>query len=57
LALFDLAALKSAPPRAAAVSIGAASRHPDPFCTPLEAIFLASTAITVQNLGWMTNGP
>jgi hypothetical protein len=57
LALFDLAALKSAPPRAAAVSIGAASRHPDAFCTPLEPIFLASTAITVQNLGWMTNGP
>jgi hypothetical protein len=49
LALFDLAALKSAPPRAVAVSIGAAIQQADPFCTTIEPIFLASIAVTVHN--------
>jgi len=49
LALFDLAALKSAPPRAAAVNIGAAQSQSDAFRTTPCSIFLASIPVTVQN--------
>jgi hypothetical protein len=55
LALFDLAALESALPRAAPVVIGAAlelARFP----ALSVSVFLASIELTVQNLD-MTNGP
>jgi hypothetical protein len=56
LALFDLAALESASPRAAATIIGAAQPPLAQFPALSESNFLASIAITVQNLD-MTNGP
>jgi hypothetical protein len=56
LALFDLAALESASPRAAATIIGAPPAPLAQFPALSESIFLASIALTVQNLD-MTNGP
>jgi hypothetical protein len=55
LALFDLAALESASPRAAAIVIGTARRARFPALS--DSIFLASIAVKVQNLKYLTNGP
>jgi hypothetical protein len=54
LALFDLAALESASPRAGAIDIGVARLVRFPALS--ESIFLASIELKVQNLD-MTNGP
>jgi hypothetical protein len=54
LALFDQAAQQSAPPRAAALTIGVARPQ---FPALSESISLASIAVTVQNLKYLTNGP
>jgi hypothetical protein len=57
LALFDLAALESASPRSAVIVIGAAPAPLAQIPALYESIFLASIAVTVQNLKYLTNGP
>ena len=44
-------------PRAAALTIGAAGRDRQFFPLSSESISLASIAVTVQNLKYLTNGP
>jgi hypothetical protein len=50
LALFDQAAQQSVRPRTAAIIIGAAQARSAAFPALAESIFLASIALTVQNL-------